>query len=203
MAPWRNSENTYGLMAIICHWLTAVAVVGLFILGLWMTDLNYYSPWYQKGPDIHRSVGILLALLVIWRLVWRMLNRQPVHLPNHKKWERILARLTHLVLYVLLFAMFISGYLITTAEGQALSVFNWFQIPAATTGTEIGVDNLEDVAGDVHEVLAFTLIALASIHALAAIKHHVIDKDSTLLRMLGKSQRRITKTHQGENHEDN
>lgn len=189
MTPWRNSENSYGLMAILCHWIAAVTVVGLFALGLWMTDLNYYSPWYQKGPDIHRSVGILLALLIVWRLAWRLLNPQPVHLPNHKSWERLLAKLTHLILYVLLFAMFISGYLITTAEGQAIKVFNWFEIPALVTGAEMGISNLEDRAGDIHEVLAFTLIALAGVHAVAAIKHHVIDKDTTLVRMFGRSRR--------------
>lgn len=188
MALWRNTRSTYGIMAATGHWITALTVVCLFVLGLWMTDLTYYDPWYKRGPDIHRSVGILLALLIIWRLIWRLNNVQPMPLPNHKRWEKFAAKATHLCLYFLLFAMFFSGYLITTAEGQALNVFNWFSIPAVITGKEVGIDNLEDTAGDVHETVAFILIGLASVHALAALKHHFMDKDQTLMRMLGKGK---------------
>lgn len=193
MLSWRNSRDAYGLMAVLCHWLTAVAVVGLFILGLWMTDLDYYSPWYRTAPDIHRSVGVLLCILVVWRLAWRLATRQPVALPNHKPWEKVAARVTHVSLYALLFAMFISGYLITTAEGQALDVFKWFSVPALVTGGDLGVTNLEDRAGDIHEWVAYILILLAAAHGLAAIKHHVLDKDSTLVRMFGRSTRRVIK----------
>lgn len=186
MPTWRNTSGSYGLMAVICHWLAAVAVIGLFVLGLWMTDMTYYDPWYQRAPDIHRSVGIVLAILIVWRLLWRLANIQPSPLPSHKRREQNTARVTHLLLYLLLFGMFFSGYMITTAEGDALDVFNWFSIPAITTGRELGIKNLEDLAGDIHEILAFTLIGLAILHASAALKHHFIDKDRTLLRMLNR-----------------
>lgn len=185
MPVWRNNPHSYGLMAIICHWITAVAVIGLFALGLWMTGLDYYHPWYQSGPNIHRSLDILLAMLVLWRLMWRLTNAQPEPLPSHRLWERIIAKTTHTALYLLLFCMFVSGYLITTAEGKPLYVFNWFSVPAAITGSEIGINNLEDQAGDLHETMAYILMALAGLHALAALKHHFVDKDRTLLRMLG------------------
>jgi cytochrome b561 len=184
MPLWRNTQSRYGLVAIISHWLTAVTVVGLFVLGLWMTDLTYYDPWYKRGPDIHRSVGILLAMLVIWRLLWRLGNVQPSPLPSHRSWERYSAKAAHFSLYLLMLVMFVSGYLITTAEGQALNVFTWFSIPAVVTGNDISAENLQDSAGDVHKIVAFTLIGLATVHALAALKHHLIDKDRTLVRML-------------------
>jgi cytochrome b561 len=187
MVSWRNKPRAYGLMAVLCHWITAVAVFGLFALGLWMVELNYYSPWYQKAPELHRSVGILLAALVVWRLIWRSFNEQPQSLPNHRPWEKHIAKAMHLLLYLLLFVMFISGYLITTGEGDPLYVFGWIAVPAVISGGEIGVRNLQDLAGDIHEIAAYTLVALATLHALAALKHHFVDKDPTLVRMFGKA----------------
>lgn len=188
MVAWRNTSEVYGLMAVLCHWVTAITVVGLFALGLWMTGLNYYSPWYQTGPDIHRSVGVLLAVLVSWRLIWRLVSPQPTPLADHRLWERRAARLTHALLYALLFSMFLSGYLITTADGRGLEVFDWFSIPSVVTGEQLGVTNLEDMAGDLHEFFAYSLMMLAALHALAAFKHHFKDKDATLIRMLGRKR---------------
>ena len=65
-----NSEDAYGWMAILLHWLVAITIVGLFALGFWMVDLSYYDPWYRQGPDIHRSVGILLFMAMVLRLAW-------------------------------------------------------------------------------------------------------------------------------------
>jgi cytochrome b561 len=75
----------------------------------------------------------------------------------------------------------LSGYLISTADGRAVEVFGWFSIPATLSGLE----NQEDIAGEIHEWLAFTLIGLVMLHALAATKHHFINRDATLKRMLG------------------
>jgi len=91
----------------------------------------------------------------------------------------------HHALYLLVFLIGIRGYLISTADGRALSVFGWFEIPALVTS----VDNLEDRAGDVHYLLAVALMILAGVHALAALKHHFIDRDATLTRMLGRHHR--------------
>ena len=72
---WRNSARSWGIPAILLHWLVAITVLSLFGLGLWMTELDYYSTWYRQAPDIHRSIGILLMLVILLRMVWRMLNR--------------------------------------------------------------------------------------------------------------------------------
>lgn len=179
----KNTKTSYGLVAVIFHWLIALGVVGLFALGLWMDGLGYYDEWYRTAPHLHKSVGVLLISLVAVRLGWRLYNTRPAELESHARWEKIIAKVTHGLFYLLLFSMFISGYLITTAKGQALDVFNWFSIPAVVSSDE----NLEDLAGEIHELLAFTIIGLAIVHALAALKHHFIDKDKTLLRMLGRS----------------
>jgi len=147
-----------------------------------MVDLDYYSEWYKTAPDWHRSIGVLLVGFIVLRLLWRWKNVTPAPLPEHAKWEKSAAHATHIILYILLLLMLPSGYLITTAEGQSLEVFNWFSLPATITN----IDNLEDIAGEIHELLAYSIIALAVLHMLGALKHHFIDKDSTLKRMLGK-----------------
>lgn len=174
---WRNSSRNYGWPAILFHWVVALTVAGLFGLGLWMVDLSYMHPYYNSSVDLHRSVGVLLFLVVTARLIWRLVDPPPQ--PLGKPWERRLARMVHWVMYGLLFATMIAGYLITTADGSSIKVFDWFEVPATLTGR-----NQEDLAGDVHEVLAWTLIVLAALHAAAAFKHALVDRDGTLRRML-------------------
>ncbi|MFZ1872669.1 MAG: cytochrome b/b6 domain-containing protein, partial [Chania sp.] len=86
-------------------------------------------------------------------------------------------------LYTVLFAILISGYLISTADGQAISVFGWFDVPASLTG----IPQQADTAGTIHLYLAWVVVVLSALHALAALKHHFIDRDVTLKRMLGRS----------------
>ncbi len=178
---WRNTGNNWGITAITLHWLTALVVFGMFGLGLYMTDLNLYHPWYHKAPHLHRSIGVLLFIATLLRLGWRLWNPPPTPLANHKPWEKLLARLVHGLLYLLLIAVMVSGYLISTADGRAVEVFNWFSVPATLTDRE----NQEEIAGTLHLILASALIGLALLHAGAAVKHHLLDRDRTLLRMLG------------------
>lgn len=173
-----NSPNTYGWLAIFFHWTTALTVFGLFAVGYWMVDLNYYSEWYRTAPHYHKSIGILLALLTVARLVWKYRSVTPSALGNKR--EVLAAKFAHVLLYTLPIALYISGFLISTADGRGIEVFNWFTLPSFGEVFE----NQEDLAGTVHEWLAYALISFALLHAIAAVKHHVIDKDSTLKRMI-------------------
>ncbi|AJR06117.1 cytochrome b [Photobacterium gaetbulicola] len=174
-----KDKKTYDGVSIFIHWMTAVAVIGLFAVGLWMVDLNYYSQWYKPVPHWHKSVGICLALLTIFRLLWKGIAQQPPI--EGAAWEVAAAKLAHSLIYILLIGIFVSGYLISTADGRGIEVFNWFTVPSLG---EL-FPNQADIAGEVHYYLAFTLIGLASLHALAALKHHFINKDNTLKKMLG------------------
>lgn len=177
----KNTARGYGWVTIVLHWLTAVTVFGLFGLGLWMTDLTYYDAWYQRAPAIHKGIGILLFLVLVGRAVWRALNVTPEHEPGASRSQRRTARTVHRVLYVLPFALMASGYLISTADGRAVEVFGLFAVPALVSD----LPGQEDIAGAVHWYLALTLIGLVALHALAALKHHFIDRDRTLKKMLG------------------
>ena len=175
---WRNSRDGYGRVSIALHWLIAVAVFGLFGLGLWMVELEYYDAWYNRAPDLHRSAGVLLAGVMLLRLLWRYGNPGP-RLTGSLLQQR-LAGWMHRTLDILLFAIVISGYLISTADGRPIDVFGLFRLPATLSGLQ----GQEDIAGQIHKILAFILIGLAVLHALAAFKHHLLDRDRTLLRML-------------------
>ena len=178
--PIRNSRRGYGLVAILLHWIMALLIVGLFALGLYMTSLDYYSPWYRTAPDIHRGLGVIVGLLLAARLAWRLLNTRPDPEPGTPRRLAAAAEWAHRALYLLILLIIVSGYLISTADGRPIDVFGLFQVPALITG----VDNLEDVAGEIHLVLAVTLMTLVALHAAAAFKHHFIDGDRTLRRML-------------------
>lgn len=176
---YKNSENRYGLVAIIIHWVSALAVFGLFAVGYWMVDLNYYSDWYQTAPHYHKSVGILLLVATVFRIIWKLINPKPKAI-SEKTIEKLAVSMGHTALYALLIVILISGYLITTADGRGIDVFNWFTVPSMG---ELFAQQ-EDIAGDVHEYAAYAVLGLAIIHMLAAFKHHFINKDSTLTRML-------------------
>ena len=179
---WQNTNASWGWISILFHWLSALVIVGLFILGLWMVDLTYYDDWYRTAPDIHRSIGMLLLFATLMRWLWRRFNTLPDDLQNHKPWELQAAHYAHMAMYILLFAILVSGYLISTADGRSVQIFNWFEIPASLHG----IKNQEDIAGEIHFVLSVSLIILAVIHAAGALKHHFIDRDNTLKRILGK-----------------
>lgn len=175
----QGNTQVYDPLTIVLHWGMTLMIIGLFFLGEYMVDLDYYDPWYIRAPDIHRSLGAITAMLLVMRLGWRWFSVHPMSIG--RRWERLTALWVHRAFYALIAAVVISGYLITTADGQALSVFGWFEIPA----TLYGIENQEDIAGEFHEVLTDILMVLMVFHGLAALKHHFIDHDQVLRRMLG------------------
>lgn len=173
-----NTRTGWGLVSIVLHWLSAAAVVGLFILGWWMTGLGYYDSWYNAAPWWHRSVGMLLLFATLIRIVWGLM--QPTPLSHGRGIERLAASLGHVALYALLIGVLVSGYLISTAEGDPISVFGWFRVPATITG----LPEQATLAGTIHWYGAIALMVLSAGHALAAMKHHWINGNDTLVRML-------------------
>ncbi|MBF0108959.1 MAG: cytochrome b [Magnetococcales bacterium] len=177
---WRNSEDRYGTLARLWHWVMFALLVGMIVLGLWMTGLTYGDPWYHRAPALHEGLGIMTFVAFALRLSWRFFDPPPPLSCGIPRWQRLLAHGTHWVLYALMGVIPVSGYLITTARGEGVAVFGWFSIPALFPSRP----GMEDLAGSVHLVLALALAGLALMHATAAVKHHVIDRDDTLVRMV-------------------
>ena len=125
-----NTPERYGVISAAFHWLSAIIVYGMFALGLWMVTLSYYDGWYHKAPELHKSIGILLMMGLVIRVLWRVISPPPGPLPSYSPMTRLAAKAGHLALYLLLFAIGISGYLISTADGKPISVFGWFDVPA-------------------------------------------------------------------------
>jgi len=176
----RNTSSSYGLISIALHWIAAVLIIGLFALGLWMVDLSYAHPWYTVAPWFHIGAGMVLAGLMALRLAWRFIQPPPAFEPGMQNWERAAALSAHWLMYAATVGVIASGYLITTADGSAVSVFGWVELPPI----QLGIEHQADLAGRIHYYGAWLLVLMAGGHSLAAIKHHVIDRDRTLVKML-------------------
>ena len=177
----RNRSTSYGTVSIVMHWLMALIILVMFGLGLWMVELNYYDSWYHDAPYIHKAIGMLLLLLLIFRLAWRLINVRPDLMGE--AWEQFIALLVHRTHYILLFVIAITGYLIPTAEGVGIDIFGMMTVPASFSFTK----EQADLIGLLHRYIAWAVVGLTGAHAGAALKHHFIDKDMTLLRMFGKA----------------
>ncbi|MDR9827981.1 cytochrome b [Vibrio sp. FNV 38] len=172
----------YNAVSRYLHWFSAITVVGMFAAGLWMVDLSYYSEWYRTAPHWHKSVGILLICTTVVRFIWNKVAKTPEI--DGSQIIKLAAHLGHLALYGVVLVIGVSGYLISTEDGRGIEVFDWFTVP----GLGQLFEGQADLAGQVHFYAAWTLIILAGMHALAAMKHHVIDKDDTLRKMIGASK---------------
>lgn len=175
-----NSNNSYGIVSILLHWIMAVLIMGLFALGKYMVNLDYYNPWYHLGPWWHKSVGVAVFALLILRLAWRLGNATPEVLHTHKSWEIKASKAVQILFYVLILAPCISGYLISTSKGAGIEVFGLLELPPVI---EYG-DIQADLSGEIHEISTHALLVLFVLHVAAALKHHFMDKDATLIRML-------------------
>ena len=174
----KERPSTYNRLSKILHWASAITVFGLFAAGYWMVDLSYYSEWYKTTPHWHKSVGVILCCVTFIRLIWKIISSTPAI--EGSSLEKKAAVSAHHLLYLLLFTLFLSGYLISTADGRGIDVFDWLEVP----GLGSFIEDQEDLAGLIHRYTAYTVMGLVSIHALAALKHHFINKDNTLKKML-------------------
>src|ERR1044072_2157666 len=173
----RDTKDGYGLPTRVVHWLMTVAIVGMYVLGLWMVDLDYYSPYYRSAPDLHRSVGMLLLGLLVVRFVWRLFNDKPTD-AELSAFERLTAAIVHWGFYPLLLALMVSGYLMSTAGGRPIEGFTLFVVPLLTHDKP-----MEKTAGELHELLDDITMGLVILHAAAALKHHFWDRSRVLARM--------------------
>ncbi len=181
MSLFLNQSNRYSFLTIFLHWLTALTIPALFAVGWWMVELDYYSEWYRTAPEYHKGVGVLLLLALAVRLAIRQASARVRPAAGTRPIEARIAHWVHLAFYGLIAITCVCGYLISTADGRPVNVFGWFEIPATITS----IPDQEDLMGEVHLVLASSILGLAALHALAALKHHFLSKDATLKRMLG------------------
>lgn len=176
---WRNADGRYGVVARVFHWLVAVLVFAQFGLGIYGANLPL---GFDKLVALarHKSVGITIFGLAALRLAWRWRDPPPP-LPAHMSAaQRVLAHASHALLYALLFALPLTGWLFSSASGIAVSWFGIVALPDLVAAD----DALADKLVTVHVALAITLAVTLAGHIGAALWHHFIKRDTVLARML-------------------
>jgi cytochrome b561 len=170
----------YTKTAMLLHWLSALLIIAAFFLGLTMVAIPGFSPTKLKYFSWHKWLGVTVLLVAALRLLWRKANRPPPPLLSIPAWQHRVAEGMHYLLYFLIFAVPVSGYFYTYAAGVPVVYLGLWQMPAV-----IGPNpELKPLLKTVHYVLTMTMAAAVVAHALAALKHHFIDRDITLKRML-------------------
>ena len=177
----RNTSESWGWPARILHWLIALMVLGLFPFGLWMVDVAPRSerPYYFA---MHASLGITLLTLMLVRFIWWVTNVTPAPPEGMPAWQRTAAWISHRLLYFSTFATAIVGWLMSGTFEHPLEpkVFGLFLAPQLLSAGS----PYHELLTEMHETLAFVLIALVGIHAAAALYHHFVLRDSVLRRMV-------------------
>jgi len=173
-----NTHDQYGLIARLLHWFVFALVIGMLMGG---SLLGFLPPGGFKSlaVAVHKSMGAVIFMLMIVRLLWRRYNPQPLDLGTIPVLNYI-AHLLHIVLYILLILQPLTGILMSQAYGYPVSVFGVFELPALVWQSP----SLGSFFRQVHGVTAVLLTVTIAIHAAAALKHHFIDRDRTLMRMI-------------------
>jgi cytochrome b561 len=175
-----SGGSRYTTTAIVFHWISAILVLTMIGLGLYMTDIPKGSPDRAFYFNLHKSIGITTALLVIARLWWRAKNPPPPLPASMPGWEIQASKISHALLYMCLIVMPLSGFAATQFTKYGVNYFGIFKIPLMGSENKVIYDLLQGI----HGVTATLLIALVVIHVLAAFKHLLINRDKVFQRML-------------------
>lgn len=175
----KNDESRYGVVAQLFHWTVVVLIIVQYVLANIAGDLPLGAAKVAVLAR-HKSFGITILALALLRLVWRWFNTVPAEPLDIPRWQRIAARVSHVALYALLIVTPIAGWLMSSARNFPVSWFGLVTLPDFIAPSRPAYDFLHEV----HEFLAITLFCVALLHIAAALKHHFVDRDNVLRRML-------------------
>lgn len=174
----RNTETGFGLVAQLLHWLIAALVLCQFVLAQLAANASLFERLVALAR--HKSVGMTILILAIIRLLWKSMNPRPSTLPELPRYQRLIARASHGLMYVLIFALPVTGWLMSSAFNTPVSYFGLFTWPDLLTPRQ----ELGDLLVVVHSNLFKLLAGVIVVHASAALFHHFVFKDAVLRRML-------------------
>lgn len=174
----RNTAASWGGLSKTFHWLIVLLLVGQGILGLTMGDFGRDLRGTLVG--LHKSIGVTILMLAVARMLWNLSGARPAPAQGVTPLQHRLAKFGHFVLYALLFAVPITGWLLTAYGGRDASWFGLFDLPRIVGENH----DLHEMFEERHEQLFWLLVLVAAGHAGAAIYHHVFQRDATLARML-------------------
>jgi len=171
------STPRYTGTAIALHWLLALALFGLFGMGLYMTELSM-SPTRLKLYNWHKWAGVTVLALSFLRLAWRLTHRPPAE-PPVPAWQARAAQAAHVALYALFFAVPLAGWAYSSAAGFPVVWFGVLPLPDLVAPDR----ELAEAIKPVHKILAYTMAAIVLVHIAGALKHQLVDRDGLLRRM--------------------
>jgi cytochrome b561 len=171
--------DRYTRTAVTLHWLVFLLILAAFPLGYYMHDLPL-SPHKLRMYSYHKWIGVTVLMFAVIRVSWRATHRPPAMPETMKPWEKLAAESVHYLLYALIFAIPISGWLMSSAMGFQTVWFGVLPLPDLVGKNK----ELAGVLHEVHEMLNYGLAGLVAGHAGAALKHHFIERDDVLVRMI-------------------
>lgn len=178
-----TSANRFGAVTQALHWLTVPMLAIAWALGTF-DDILPQGQAKAAGLLVHISIGLAILAMLIVRIPFRMASAPPAEPTKFGKWMTVwadpAARITHYILYFLLAAVPVSGIILQFAHGASLPLFGFAEIPSPWAYNRSFAHN----AKEFHELTAHALLIIAIFHAIAALIHHFVFRDSTLLRML-------------------
>jgi len=176
----RNTAQQWGWLSKALHWTIALLILGMIAVGFVLDELPK-SPKYFWVFDLHKSTGLTVLALMLVRLAWRLAAGAPASVPGTPTWQHVAAQVTHWAIYAMAVLMPLSGWLYDSASGlRALTWFGVFTVPKLAAPDR----DLRGTAHDIHEIGVWILLALLAAHIGAALWHHFIVRDRTLVRML-------------------
>jgi len=178
-APMNVAILRYSATAQALHWLTALLMFAVLPLGWVMTSLAQQNPNRDALFTLHKSIGVTILLVTIVRIAWRAANPPPALPASLPRWEAMLAKLSHWLLYTILLVMPVSGYILSSAGGHPVSFFRLFELPALPHNK--GLANLGE---EVHLLVQWAVYALIALHLVATAWHVVLRRDGVLERIL-------------------
>jgi len=173
--PYRYTRTAIGL-----HWIVAFLVIAAFGLGLVMTDIPGFTPTKLKYYSWHKWLGVTVFIFAVLRVLWRSTHRPPPLIATIPRLQQIVAQVVHVLLYLLIFAAPLSGYFYSLAAGFPVVYLGLFPLPVLIDPNPELAETLESL----HMILVYGMAGLVGLHVLGALKHHIIDRDGTLARML-------------------
>jgi cytochrome b561 len=186
---FRNTLVRYGAVAMAFHWLIAAAILFNIWFGNYVHDMADDDPNHFAYVQIHKSIGLTVLALAFARLVWRLFDPPPPLPETMKPWERWAAKTSHLLLYGLMFAIPLTGWALVSSSPLGIptfwfGLFEWPHLPFLADLPRAEKSVLRPQIFEAHEILATVMLYVFAVHALAGLKHHFIDRDSVLKRML-------------------
>jgi cytochrome b561 len=177
-----NIAVRYGTVAMTLHWLIALAIVGMLVVGKYMHGLPDSNPDKFALYQLHKSFGISILVLTVFRIGWRLMHAVPPLPATMPVWERWAANGSHFLLYALMLGMPVSGWLRVSTDRLGIPTlwFGLFEVPHFPLVS----DTITRWMHEAHELMGNMLIALLTIHVAAALKHHFWDRDNVMKRML-------------------